>query len=502
MSFEIKGSLRTRPFASLLSDFAHTGRSGIVSLRRGDIRKRACFIQGTIRLAASNVRSERLSEFLVREEALPGLLAGDIDARLAGGERSGQILVGSGVLDGSAARDLMRRHILEILVPCFDWPTGSYEFREGVPDIAGEVNVEVPPIELFLERGRRRENEDAIANLSSRRDGTLRYVSSIAAELERVPLEPIEKTVLSCAIERKSIEELILLSGQDERSTLRSLQALVETGAIRLEFAIHTRKTADDAARPTDTYDVYLTRSNDDYLDLYKRMLTANHYQLLGVSVTATPEEIRTNYYQLARELHPDRFATPPLDAVKAEMEDLFRRITEAYNTLSNRLRRADYDATTVGTTSSSALPGGEVTPDPEVLARANFLRGKQLVDEGRFAKALEFAENAVSLDGSRPEYHLLLGRVRAQHPRLRESAIDAYNTGLTLDPTRTGALMELGRLYLQLGRAQEAERTFRSVLRWSSRHAGAKEELEKLKGATKAGFMGGLFGRGGSEKR
>src|SRR5262245_61411553 len=62
------------------------------------------------------------------------------------------------------------------------------------------------------------------------------------------------------------------------------------------------------------------------------------HYQILGVASTATPEEIKKRFRELARKYHPD------VNRDKSGSHQAFVRITEAYQVLSDPLRRADYD--------------------------------------------------------------------------------------------------------------------------------------------------------------
>jgi molecular chaperone DnaJ len=63
----------------------------------------------------------------------------------------------------------------------------------------------------------------------------------------------------------------------------------------------------------------------------------ADFYDLLGVTRTATPEELKRAYRQKARELHPD---TNP-DPVAAER---FKEVARAYEVLSDADQRARYD--------------------------------------------------------------------------------------------------------------------------------------------------------------
>ena len=59
-----------------------------------------------------------------------------------------------------------------------------------------------------------------------------------------------------------------------------------------------------------------------------------DYYKVLGVSKTATPEEIKKAYRKLAMDHHPDRGG----DSSK------FAEINEAYETLKDPARRANYD--------------------------------------------------------------------------------------------------------------------------------------------------------------
>ncbi|KAG5489206.1 hypothetical protein GH5_00070 [Leishmania sp. Ghana 2012 LV757] len=84
-----------------------------------------------------------------------------------------------------------------------------------------------------------------------------------------------------------------------------------------------------------------LTRNKDDNKVRARLLALMNYYDVLGVSPTASGEEIKRSYKKKALELHPDRVGR---DQTQEEAE-LFKVITKANEVLTDAEQRRKYDA-------------------------------------------------------------------------------------------------------------------------------------------------------------
>ena len=72
--------------------------------------------------------------------------------------------------------------------------------------------------------------------------------------------------------------------------------------------------------------------------------MAKDYYGLLGVSKTASDEEIKSAYRKLAKKYHPDLYSTAS-EAEKKAAEEKFKEINHAYSVLSDPDKRAAFDA-------------------------------------------------------------------------------------------------------------------------------------------------------------
>lgn len=104
-----------------------------------------------------------------------------------------------------------------------------------------------------------------------------------------------------------------------------------------------------------------------------------DYYDILGVSRSASEKEIKTAFRKLARKYHPDT------NKGDKKAEEKFKEINEAYEVLSDPVKRKKYDA--LGSTFTA---GSEFTPPPGFDFDFDFEKGFTQAGERPFSDFFE----------------------------------------------------------------------------------------------------------------
>jgi curved DNA-binding protein len=162
-----------------------------------------------------------------------------------------------------------------------------------------------------------------------------------------------------------------------------------------------------------------------------------DYYEVLGVPRSATPQEIKKVYRQLARKHHPDLQPA----AERAQAAERFKEINEAYEVLSDPDKRAKYDAL-----GANWKGGMDFTPPPGAAGRS--AEGFSAEDLGDFS---DFFASIFGRTGGRTGGRAGRGNVRVTMPG---ADIEA-ELPVTLDDLLRGGKR---RIQLAEGRAVDVE--------------------------------------------
>jgi tetratricopeptide (TPR) repeat protein len=119
-------------------------------------------------------------------------------------------------------------------------------------------------------------------------------------------------------------------------------------------------------------------------------------FSVLGLTQSATRDQVKNAYFEAAKRYHPDRLTSMGLEALRPEVEKIFRRVSEAYGTLYDDARREDYKKT-------MGKPKGEENPEAHAKAmkmleaEMAFRRGEVFLRKNDFVNAIKELEQSVS---------------------------------------------------------------------------------------------------------
>lgn len=168
-------------------------------------------------------------------------------------------------------------------------------------------------------------------------------------------------------------------------------------------------------------------------------------YQILGISPSASDDEVKTAYRELAKKYHPDNYASSPLADLAGEK---MKEINEAYDRIMKERRErknGSYSAYSGtggygGPTGASdyadvrsLIYSGRIADAEQILdgvppdrrnAEWYFLKGTVLYRRGWLEEAFNDISRACQMDPGNSEYQTALKQISAQ----RNGSFGGYN--------------------------------------------------------------------------
>jgi len=207
-------------------------------------------------------------------------------------------------------------------------------------------------------------------------------------------------------------------------------------------------------------------------------------YDTLGVERDASDQDVRKAFRRLALKYHPDRFAGDQ----RAEAEERFQGITEAFNVLSHPESRDSYD--------KEISQGTDVKKmDAKEISRRLAAKGSQLMREGKMAEAVETLKTAIDHDNDNARAHYFYGQVIGRISGKERDALRHLEQAISIEPGNATMMAEAAALSLAAGMKTRALRHAQEALTLDPTNSKATETISQAKGGDK-GKGGSLLGR------
>lgn len=483
-----RGTLDATPLPGLLLSLYRRRASGRLELSREGVTKRVWLKDGVPVLAESNLPSESLGIQLLDA----GRITRDDYAKLVEAVRErkckeGAALLSMGVIGPQdlfhALKDQVRRRLLDSM----GWPRGDWRFDPLDAPGADASAFRCDPVALTHEGvaihwppSRLRA---ALAAALPRYPEPSPRMAALAGRLHRDP--DIERLLAALDGQRTLGEALGEAPGPTALAAAWVLDAL-EAAAWRDAPTAGTA-TAAGAGDAGPEFEIVVGRGADakataaseprgargarpqvpspeaealrrEIATLHASLAQHDHYAMLGVPADAPLAAVKRAYFAAAKRFHPDTLGALGVGDARAQAQEVFARIVQAYETLSDPARRRDYDAGLGGD------DGGEAAR--LMQAEALYRKAEIMLRAGNFNGAHDFLRAAVQLYPEEAAYQSAHGwALYKKRPSDPATARTHLEKAIALD-------------------AQDAVAHFRLglVLRALGDEAGAKRELDRAK--------------------
>jgi len=493
----MQGQLAPGVVPGLLRTVYAEGQTGALRFTRGEEYCALRFVRGHIFRAAASATRLHMGEIMVAR----GMLSQDAldratevvcrDRRVLG-----QVLKASGVIDQEVLEDALVLHVIEVLAEVFSWRDGIYFFEERQPETFLEETdypLKLSTGAMIIEAVALVQDRAAVRFALGDTDRILRLCGHARLRFQHVDLAPTDGFVLSRIDGALSAREVIAVTPLPEDAVERSLFALLCTGIV--EPAPEAQKTPALAAS------VRVVRQ--EIIDAYQGLSTRNHFEMLGISRSATDAEVKEAYSRLARRLHPDIHHDPALADLREKIEALFMQLNVAYSVLSQPRARDAYEATLYPSSSPPTAvpaPPPQVAPAPKpapVAAAAPpapvpvavpsaedmFQRAKERLEDGKHWEAVALLSEVLRFaDASlRPRVRVLLAEAYLKSPDSAKKAEQELLAALQEDSANADACFLLGTVYKSAGLPARARGMFEKALELKPGNRKARLELDAL---------------------
>ncbi len=517
----VKGSLERIPFEQVLFILMKKKATGLLTVIREQLVRTCVLVDGAIADMTLSPDDKDFGDYLAGHKMIePVELEEYKERRKQAGSDPRDLFVKMGCLTPGRFQEENRNFLLERLVECFSWRTGSVLFEPSPCALKTIPQASLLMPVLFF-RGFHSDAAAGAVRAFATEQGNrfpvrtgefFEYQNHIAAEgqlSEALDLCDGQKTcaeILGCvdaeegAILLYTLHYLKALLFSDTRPDTavqppfplreRALKRVTKDSERFEDLRGELNELADEVGsfgQAPDASSAAPTAAGQAALeaDLKKRwqeIKDKNYYEIFGLKQNSFSfDKLKKAYFEFTRAYGPEKFFASPGE-IMSLAEEMLSKISNAYETLSNVVSKENYDELLA---SQEQVPEG--SGDRKFYEQIQFQSGKVFVEQGQYESAEKAFTNCVMMDPEKAEYLAYLALAIYHNPANKENpaaarrAKDTVNKSLQLGKLSIAYALK-GTMYLDEGGLNFAEAEFNKALRLNPNNKTALKKLEIIK--------------------
>ena len=507
------GRLRTAKLPILLRYLQQKKKTGVLTLNRNDQERSIYLKHGDIIFATSKYEDDRLGEILLKAEKITlEQYEASVNFLKTSGKRQGTLLVEQGYITPNELFTAVLGQVKEIILSLFTWIDGEYQFTDGNLPTEELITLKMSTSNLILDGIKRISDWTRLSREIPPWDSILQVSIDPKNLFQDINLISREQMFLKSIDGTKTVRDLFKNSPLAPMSTLQMLYFLLSVGIVevmgqpasanvsadlspqpdqeKVEEAILQAVLQEKRVDVEDSHDEIFQKATEEHLasrekirQAYEALAKQDHYQVLNLRREAPLDEVKRAYFKLAKEYHPDRHLQGGMEDLLEQLEALFGRITQAYDTLLTEKTRKDYDLYLVMRPFQQKWRKSdpETTINTELKIAQQYQRAKEAFKQGDMRQVVNCMEWILRMGTEKAEFHDLLGQASLAIPGKLREAEEAFKKAIQLNPADPNHYVGLGLVYKKGGMKSRALSLFQEALKWDSANQKAQEEILKL---------------------
>lgn len=473
----VKGDLKDKSYGSLLFELFKKKFTGRLILESYSDRAIFSFLRGE----PVDIKFNRIQFTLGRMLLRRGII--NEETYLKSMEymneknlRHGDALVEMGIITSSTVVEMIEEQYVEKLKFFFSKISGTYLLVDS--DVEFSIH---PPVDIFkliysgiMEYSLSKYLTDKFLPY---KEHSIALIDNFTLYKEKIPFTEQELQMIAKLEYAPTLAEFMEKSCLDFTTTLKVMEILTVCDMVKF---VDSKEKALDITKWTQPKMMELKNSIDrDYMYFKEK----NYYEILGVSKDSDEKEIKKHYLEKVKNYHPDKYSHMGLTPDLAnKLNEMFQMIQVAYQTLSSKESRRNYDAII----SSSIVSDGMKKSSDIINAEIAFKKGEFLFKRKNYKDAEGYFRTAVNLYGREPEYLVSLAVtlmfLESKEPKEKlDEAKTLLEQAISINPYYDKSYHYLGVLYKLTKNPKEALRCFKKALEINPSNKESLMELKSL---------------------